>query len=239
MTHAIFEMTKDRREHLISSHKFYVAQAKERLLSQFDDIEGEADAYGKTKRDEYSAYYNPETDNSYDLQEAADNEMCSHYHMLNEMYDLTLLSVISGMFHEWEKQLRNWINFQIQRVYKGDHIKKAICKADFVKLIKLFKHSDWLIQSKPYYVSLNRCRLVVNAYKHGEGDSLECLRNKHPDLINEVPDVFSSKSLNIKTEHLEEFSKSILEFWGDVPEYIYDNHDVVIAWLGDAYLKDK
>lgn len=38
----LFYLWGPHREHLIARHLFYVTQAKTRLLSQFDDIEGDA-----------------------------------------------------------------------------------------------------------------------------------------------------------------------------------------------------
>ena len=96
MTQALFYMPEDRSKSIIASHNFYLEQATKRLLSQFDDIETEADRFGEAKLKEYAAHYNPEADNGADLQEAAYEEMCDHYHMLGEMRDRTRLSVVAG-----------------------------------------------------------------------------------------------------------------------------------------------
>ncbi len=53
----------------------------------------------------------------------------------------------------------------------------------FEGLIDLFEGVGWQIRSKDYYVPLNRCRLVVNAYKHGDGVALEEIKKDHPEFL--------------------------------------------------------
>lgn len=243
MTYALFYMPKERSAAIISNHVFYLEQAKKRLLSQFNDIEAEADKFGEAKLQEYAAYFNPEADNSAELQEAAYDKMCDHYQLLGEMRDRTRLSVVAGMFHEWEKQLREWTTREIRHWHDGASVKRAVWKEPLYKIIDLFESLGWEIKSQKYYASLDRCRLVVNAYKHGDGDSFDDIRNKYPEFIycSDSAYIEYADHTNLKVDdvHITEFSDAIIGFWKDVPEYIWEKETLTVPdWFGKAYNKD-
>jgi hypothetical protein len=244
MKYALFYMPKDRSTHIIERHNFYLEQAKKRLLSQFDDIENEADKYGEAKLDEYAAYYNPDADNAADLQEAAYEKMCNHYHMLGEMRDRTRLSVVAGMFHEWEKQLREWTTKEIHHWHNGESVKKAVWKEPLHKIIDLFESLGWVIKSQTYYTSLDRCRLVVNAYKHGDGGAFDEIRDKYPEFIYCSDPAYMQyadhTNLHVDDSHITEFSDAIISFWKAVPEYIWEKEELSVPnWFEKAFAKDQ
>lgn len=246
MKHALFYMPKERSERIIANHNFYIEQATKRLLSQFDDIETEADKYGEAKLDEYAAYYNPDADNGADLQEAAYEKMCDHYHMLGEMRDRTRLSVIAGMFHEWEKQLREWVIKELNHwnYHIGDNTKKAVWNSSFFRIIDFFEALEWSIKSQTYYTSLDRCRLVTNVYKHGDGDSFVYIKSKYPEFIycsdQAYIDYADHSNLKVDDAHITEFSDAILSFWNDVPEYIWEKETLNVPdWFESAFNRDQ
>lgn len=121
----------------------------------------------------------------------------------------------------------------------GEEVKKAIWKATFAEIIDLFETVGWTIKTNGYYTSLDRCRLVVNAYKHGNGESLSSIKASHPEFLSHIHPFFMSyvdhKDLKVDEVHITEFSDAIINFWKDVPEYIWINEtSSVPAWLQKA-----
>lgn len=156
--------------------------------------------------------------------ETATEEMHTHCEMLEGIRKTTRLSIISGMFFEWDKQVRNWVAHEISRWHRGAKVREEVWKRNFDELIIFFEGLLWPVMSRGFYNSLNRCRLVVNAYKHGNGAAFERIKQDHKDLIcagiNGQPifDWYDFSMLGIEETHIEEFSNAIIHFWEDLPE---------------------
>jgi hypothetical protein len=178
----LFYMDDWTRAGLINGHKFYVEQAKQRLLSQFDDIDGEANLFGEKWLSDHAHLYNPENLSSRYSEEAAGDAMNTFHQLLTEMHVSTRLSVVTGMFHEWEKQVRNWLTSGLKQYPRGE-MEDDIWKNDFDKLFNFLEWLKCASREDKYYTHLDMCRLVVNVYKHGYGSSFKNLKNKYPDLI--------------------------------------------------------
>lgn len=247
MTNTLFHMWSRFRERLIAEHEFYMEQAQKRLLSQFENLEDEADKYAKEWLDQVSQHFDPDRHDPSDFYEQAYEESIEFHQMLNDMHNRTRLSVAAGMFHEWEKQLRSWFMKELGHWHRGENLKKAMCKANLLQIIELLEAFGWPIQSKNYYLSLNRCRLVVNVYKHGNGDSLEDIKELYPEFLGVIEkgdtdfvEYTDHTDLMIEDSHINEFSNGIIEFWRDVPEYIInqDKGFEIPKWFQKAYEKD-
>ena len=104
-----FQMWGPFRKQLVKAHTFYVEQAKKRLLTRFENIEEEAQAEMDTWLQETSHLFDPERHDPSDFYEQANDVGIEFYELLTEMRDRTRLSVIAGMYHEWDKQLRDWL----------------------------------------------------------------------------------------------------------------------------------
>lgn len=102
--YALFIMWQPFRTQLIASHQFYVEQAGKRLLSQFQNIEEESDKYADEWLEKVGQHFDPERDDPCAFAEKANDEGIEFYQMLTDMQNRTRLSVVAGMFHEWEKQ---------------------------------------------------------------------------------------------------------------------------------------
>lgn len=243
----LFHMWDPFRKQLIASHQFYVNQAQKRLLSQFENIEQEADKYADEWLEKAGQYFDPDRHDPGDFYEQAHDESIGFYQMLEDMRNRTRLSVAAGMFHEWDKQLRSWICKEINHWNHGNEVGKAIWKANFSDLIDLLEAFGWSIRSNAYYASLDRCRLVVNAYKHGDGDAFKGLKSNHPEFIETLGNADSfyleyvdHTALKIEEVHIEEFSKAIIAFWQDVPEYIHEKETLEVPdWFTKASQRDQ
>lgn len=246
MKQPLFDMWEPFRASLLKSHSFYVEQAKKRLLSQFENMEAEADKYSEDWLEQQGQYFNPDTDDPSDYYEQAHDASIDFYLMLENMRKSTRLSVVAGMFHEWDKQLRDWTTKEVRHWNQGEEVKSAIWNARFEGLIDLFEGVGWQIRSKDYYVPLNRCRLVVNAYKHGDGVALEEIKKDHPEFLTHpwsfgpaLLPYANHEDLKIEEAHIDEFSNAIIEFWNDVPDRIpYDDQLRLPDWFMKAHAKD-
>ena len=247
MAYVLFHMWEPFRKQIIASHNFYVEQAHKRLLSQFQNMEAEADKYGEEWLNSHSHNFDPDRHDPANFYEQAYDESIAFYQMLDDMLNRTRLSVVAGIFHEWDKQLRGWILTEINHWHHGDEIRKVIWKANFGDIIDFMEAFDWSIRSRSYYTSLDKCRLVVNAYKHGNGNALESIKTQHQEFIETFgnTDFFYLKyadhtHLKVDGAHITEFSDAIIEFWKDVPEYIHEKESLnVPGWFAKAYGKDK
>ncbi len=211
------------------------------MLSQFQNIGEESEKYADEWLNKAGQYFDPDRHDSGDFEEQAYFESIEFYQMLEDMLNRTRLSIVAGIFHEWEKQLKTWI-VQESRHWPwhcGDETKKAIWKANFGDVTALFESIGWLIRDKSYCNSLNKCRLVVNAYKHGSGSALEEIKADYPEFL---PCFYYVDHTHLKVDetHITEFSDSIIAFWNDVPEYIWPQDNLNIPnWLKKALTKDE
>lgn len=184
--YVLFQMTEPLRQSLISQHIFYVEQAQARLLLQFSELKTKesAEQFIKSWMKENQYRFNPSFHDEGDFYA----EACERYHALLALGNQTRLSVVSGLYHEWEKQLRQWLVDEIAHWCNSEQLKNAIWKANSGELAELMKSVGWDWNEQPYYQVIDACRLVVNVYKHGDGPSIETLRealNKpHPQRIS-------------------------------------------------------
>lgn len=238
------------RQSLIAGHLFYVEQARKRLLSQFDDMEAEADKAAEDWLVRSKGRFDPDRHDPGDFHEAANDAGIEFYGLLSDMRDQTRLSVVAGMFHEWDKQLRDWLVREIGHWHHGDTAGMKVWSANFADIGKLLESLGWNLCNADYVRTLDACRLVVNVYKHGEGSSLDDLRQKFPEYLDDPfkgsGGTFSSVThrdythLMVSEEQFQAFSDAIVAFWRAVPESIFESMvDDVPDWFGKAILKNR
>jgi hypothetical protein len=250
----LFMMRNSTRRSLIDTHLFYVEQARQRLLSQFDGIEADAEEavveYKKKNIVQFDAdYHNPSG-----FHEAAREHGYEFYRLLSEMLVQTQLSVVAGMFHNWDKQLRIWLIREIQFRHKGETVSKKIWSANFGQIAELLEGIGLSDSNGSYLGTLDACRLVVNVYKHGDGGSLSDLKQKYPEYLvdplkyypGELAAILSEgreldhTHLHVSGGQFQAFCDAIVAFWQGVPERI-DAPDVVSFpnWLKKAIRTDQ
>lgn len=242
--YALFQMWEPFRQSLIAGHLFYVEQARKRLLSQFSDVKSEADKAADTWLAENSHKFDPDRHDEGTFYEAAADAGIEFYQLLTEMHDRTRLSVIAGMYHEWDKQLHQWMVDQMRGWCSGGKFEKSIWNTTLTDLADLVEPLGWTIRSKPFFNQLKACRLVVNVYKHGNGSSLTQLKRKYPEYLHDPIadwvgesffDILSHEHLSVSDEQFQVFSNAIVSFWRDVPQNIYDHENAdKPKWLIDA-----
>ncbi|WP_447963715.1 hypothetical protein [Nitrospira sp. Ecomares 2.1] len=80
-------------------------QAKKRLLSQFGNIEEEAQEFGERWFSEAGRGVGPDNYDLGNLADQATDQSINFFELLTHLHAQTQLSVVAGMYHEWEKQL--------------------------------------------------------------------------------------------------------------------------------------
>ena|SRR5437868_494555 len=245
----LFQMWGPFRQSLIKGHLFYVEQARKRLLSQFDDISADADRAAEEWLEQNSHRFDPDRHDPVYFDEAAYDHSIEFYRLLSDMREQTRLSVVAGMFHEWDKQLRHWLVTQIGHWHNGGNATSKVWAADFGQIADLLECFGWNVRSADYFRALDACRLVVNVYKHGEGKSLDELRNRFPQYLDDPfkgTGAFSDTKyrdhshLRVSDDQFQVFSNAILAFWRDVPENVLDSQMTEVPdWLEKAVLKDR
>lgn len=145
-----------------------------------------------------------------------------------------------------------WLTLEIKSWHRGSHLSSAVWKASFHDIKQLVSAIGWFNEDSDCIKSLERCSLVVNVYKHGNGTALNKIQNNHPDLLiathrpkwaNAIPS-FKRKAnyseLELDEENLNEFSEAIIAFWNSIPEHTCDNDSLKVPkWFADALKKDR
>ena len=235
-----FMMDQTTREMYVERHEFYIRKANELVLDRFTDvtISSEANrAYDESLTNSMRKS-GPDDDDYASKQESAFQQKEWHRHLMFEMRDNFHASVVAGLFHEWEKNLRIWLVTEMVRWPVSEKAREAVWMISVSDILKLLDIDGWALRDADYFPAINACRLVANVHKHGDGDSLTKLKRKHPEyLTNPATKHYEDDEINRKIEetrmrfmgeeqlfigheHIREFASAITEFWQDVPERI-------------------
>lgn len=244
---ALFQLDRDIRQSLIEGHLFYVEQAKKRLLSQFDDIDAAADQAAEAWLEQRSAYFDPDRHDLDDVYEAAREVRFEFGCMLAEMYEQTRFAVLAGMYHAWDKQLRLRVIKGIRDWHEGSQVTREVWRADIGKIFELLEGFGWEIRKRPYHQKLDACRLIVNVYKHGEGQSFIDLQKRYPEYVRgglgaagAFPVYREHTDIEVSDEQFDEFSNAIIAFWRDAPGAIAAPEQIELpGWFEKAVLEDR
>lgn len=217
-----FQLMESERELRISEHRFYVQQANSRLLSQFASIEAEADQAENDHWERSGQSFDPEWHDPGELAEAARDHGVEFYQLLSDMHDRTRLSVVAGMYHQWDKSFRRFLvrEFRWPRLVVGDHTRRALWKLDSAKLEKLLFALGLDLRQFANYPRMDAMRLVVNVFKHGEGQSLDELGQLYPEFLRMHSydcGFYDDADMAVSDEHVKEFAAAIESFWRELP----------------------
>ena len=151
----LFYMYEPFRESLINGHLFYVDQAKGWLLSQFNNLNEDAEKYAEKWLEERAHLFDSDRHSPGDFEERAYDESIGFYQMLSDMRNRTLLSIIAGIFQEWDKQLRGWLEKEVSHWLTSDAVKNTIWKVNFEDIIDLIDMAIVKTKIQDYYQSLD------------------------------------------------------------------------------------
>ena len=248
MGQVAFKMWESTRQLWMSEHRFYIEQARSRLLAQFENLEAESEKAAEDYLKEHSHDFDPDRDDPADVYDAGTDKAITFFELLNEMRRRTCLSVVAGMYHEWDKKLREWVAREVVYWHRGAHVQEAIWQVDVEKVFALLGAFGLDAHTIPSYPSLNAMRLVVNVYKHGKGDSLEELKALYPQFVSGLfradgttLKYFDHSYLRLSDEQIDQFSSAILDFWKSIPEDLWiESAEVEVPrWFEKAFDKDR
>jgi hypothetical protein len=221
------------REYVIERHDFYVSEIKRRVLANFADVGSEARRAGE---EEYARLMHlpvsgdPEREPP-DLAEIANDLAQNHYMLLDGMREQTLLGALAGCFHQWDKELREFVDRELMHTVRSGKREKITWHQDWNVVFNVLKEFGWDPRASSSFAFLDAGRLVVNVYKHGKGPSLTKLAEKYPQYIHHPLATFG---VSLPDEHLKhdwvliseaEFeeiaTKGMRQFWLDFPELMF------------------
>lgn len=215
---------------LLEPHEFYVLQAKQRLLSQFNDISREADEAEEQHYEKLGQFFDPDRDDPADSCEAAYQEGISHYLALDDMRNTVALALTAGMFHQFDKALREKMSREF-RYWQPAAIDPLIWNIDFPDLVELLEWTGIKIKAEPFYEKIEACQLLVNVYKHGKGRSHTELAVKYPQFYPQHTSGTGGRynlprpeQLKVSEAQFADIADAIKEFWLNIPEFRNESH---------------
>lgn len=213
--------------YFIEPHEFYVSEAKSRLLSQFGDLGEEAEKREQQYLETAAQYFDPEYDDPMSAYEQAYSVGTDYAWSLLEMQNTVVLALTAGMYHQFDKKLREHTIKELSHWCKRELITTMIWKLTFHQLIDLLEWIGLKINETGYGEKIKACNLVVNVYKHGDGDAHQKLSLDYPEYYPYPTGVHRNQSapnhddLHVSEEQFVEFADAITAFWNAVPENCY------------------
>lgn len=230
MRRAQLYLWSEARAHHIALHEFYVEQMRSRILSQFDDLEGQADRYTEEAYERMGRGLGYGDVDMADIAEAAYDEGIAHYQALTDLRKQMLLGGLAGIFYQWDKTVREHLEHELRHDFDGDKIAKEIWKAPVADVMGVFEQFGWPVKALPCYPKIDAMQLVVNVYKHGKGRSLNQLAELYGEYVRDpirqwMPEGMAfgldHEWLTVTNEQFGQFADAIRDFWRDMPERLY------------------
>ncbi|UNH40212.1 hypothetical protein [Moellerella wisconsensis] len=224
---SLFYFATTDRPYFLDKHTFYVAEARKRLFAQFSDSDLEAEAQQKEK-DYYETAgkrFDPDYDDEGAIWEQAYHEVISHLIALSDMKNTVSLALTAGMFHQFDKELRQKCIREFSHWLDTKTVTSMIWDISLTKLIEMLEWIGMNITSKAYYAKIDICRQVVNVYKHGDGHAHRELSAASPEYYQNF-NIPAGYQFSLGHEQLEvtetqfiEFADAITAFWNDIPTH--------------------
>jgi hypothetical protein len=149
---------------------------------------------------------------------------------LSDLRQSVILGALAGLYHQWEKQLRGFIEMELAHDVKRDDAAKAAWSGIIGEVFDLLREFGWDVRVQPFFAPIDACRLIVNVYKHGQGPSLVELNRRYPaylpDPIGKRIPAFGSRGpshewLTVTEKDFPEIASGLRAFWEALPEQLY------------------
>lgn len=232
---------------------------KEKITKAFEDPQRSADELQKKMLehpDEYCEGIQDESDFSYMMEKRIFHE----YDIIKDMQYRTRLLWICCILEIWEQNLSSCIvqDLNNSRVNEGDKLTDSQANNLYnglstFKLLfsnRMFEKSNrkctleglnakCVLEEFPRYKEIEELNYLVNAIKHGQGQSLDNLYKRYPKYrikgqgIHEMfaETTIFTQTLNVNDDDFFRFGDVLIDFWRWIPRHI------VITNLND--FKDK
>jgi hypothetical protein len=223
MDHQLY-MYSGVRERLLERHRFFVREIKSRVMSHFTDLEIEAQQFADREFQRLGAHFGAGEEDA--GAELANNRGYEYFELLYDMKNDMQLSALAGMYHRWDKDLRDFIERELNHTVTADSSSEIAWDTDAIATFKLLKGFGWDCNNAPFFQPLQNCRLVVNVYKHGKGRSLTEVARLCPQYLGaEFPSGADSnpdhEDLTISPDQFDGFARAIENFWSSFPERLF------------------
>ncbi|MFM0662913.1 hypothetical protein [Paraburkholderia sediminicola] len=209
---------------VLEAHKFYVSEATKRLLAQFSDIEREAQEAEAQYLERSNRNFDPDRDDPGAAFEEAYQEGVGRWIALTEMQNTVTLALTAGMYHQFDKALREKAVMEFSHWIDRKIISPVIWNLDFLRLIQLLEWLGMEIHGRDFFSTLDVCRLVANVYKHGDGVAHRELSSMFPEYYYRFKTEDSPwftphhENLTVTEAQFVEFADAIAAFWINIPE---------------------
>ncbi len=207
---------------------------KECITKLFENPEKSADDISERILQNPSEYLDDTFDDDYTSM-AEEFAFCE-YGIIKDMQYRTRLLWICCIFEMWEQNLSHHIvqdlenskyelsEYQKNRLFNGFCIFKTI----FSK--KMFPSAEYecILENFPRFNELREMHFLVNAIKHGRGQSLDNLYRHYPKYEMSKQDISAafkgttiySQTLNVTDDDFYRFCDVLIEFWKWIPARI-------------------
>lgn len=175
-------------------------------------------------------YFDPDRDDPADAYERAYHKGVSHWLALSEMHNIVTLALTAGMFHQFDKVLRQKVVREFSHWLDREIISPLIWDLGFPRLIELLEWVGIKIHGQHFFKKINACRLIINVYKHGDGDAHRELSTKHPEyyprgsLMNSIFQP-CHEDLKVSETQFVEFADAITALWENIL-----NTAITLSW---------
>jgi len=220
------DMTPDMKRSIVQAHDFYVEQVNKRVIAQFQDMEGDADRYAKAEYERLSARYGREDADPADVAESAHDNAVGYYSLLHDLRQQVILGAVAGPYHQWEKQLREFIVRELAHEVKRDLATEFAWSGNIGDVFGWLGQFGWDVRTQTFFPAIDACRLVVNVYKHGNGSALAQLDKKYPKYLPDpIGKLMPSERLKLVSyewlaateEDFAEIANGLRAFWKNFP----------------------
>ncbi|WP_226991684.1 hypothetical protein [Citrobacter amalonaticus] len=235
----------------LNPHQFYSEQAQKRLLSQFSDVEmsSEATMKGQLFLESAGDWFNPDYHDESDVYENIEQIEACHWVSLRDMKVTVTLSLTAGMYHQFDKALRELLIREARswRWLDRSVMPDLIWNLSFPRLMDLLEWLGIEARNMSCFPLISACHQVVNVYKHGDGDAHQKLVISHPEYYSvwqfeghPQERAARHEELEVSEKQFGEFAEAITEFWESLPEGVsYSGMGKEPEWFDKAYGKLK
>lgn len=221
-------MWPKRRELLLARFDFVVGQTRTRVLSNFSNMEEEADQVSKDVYERIgSMVFHGEMS---DAAELAFDHGLDFYMMLNDLKKQATLGALASFYHHWDKEFRSFMERELTHYFDHNEIEEFCWQPNIGKLFDVLEDWGWPLRQATWFPLVNACRLIVNVYKHGKGLALDELARKHPQYFKSPFDTLQASPWSTAPDHedlavteteFDQIAGALRQFWVDFPERLY------------------
>jgi len=107
------------------------------------------------------------------------------YNLLSDLRKQMMLAALAGLYHQWGKDLREFIGHELVHDPGREVAAKLAWTSGIATVLQMLEKFGWACRAQQFFAPIDACRLVVNVYKHGKGQSLDELITRYPRYLKQ------------------------------------------------------